>query len=710
MRLFVIFLAFTTCVLKAQTIALYNPASTTVGPFPSNVLTVADPLQATGLRVNLPPDSTPPCDPLSSPAVCGYQSLLNQLDGFSVHPRIMACFSGPINVNTIPAGVFIVPVAGGNHPISLDQIIFDPPSNCVFGKPTQVLREQTQYLLVVTSAVQDDSGNPVAASNQFQACLAALNDAYCQALASALHQQNVESVVSASLFTTMSTTTWLERARDYVDATELPIVLPAGWPTYFNLNNIQSMQWIPSDTSIGPQDIPLSALGGVGSVAFGFFFSPNFLSTSGTSAGTIPVTPTAAPIALPSPLFVPISFHVFLPATPPPPGGYPVVIYGHGLGDNQFGAPTYIASTLAQRGFATLAFEVTGHGYGSGSTVQVTTQSGQVYTVSTPGRGVLLPGNTEIGPTDGCIIPGPIGIRDCARQTAVDAVALLDTIRRTRGLFLNLNPQKVYYVGQSLGSIYGTLFSAIEPNLGVVVLNGAGGTEVDIARLSLSGRPLANLYLQATNPALFNVVTLNAPPEAYFHDQFNDNYVFPGSGPVVNNVPGAMAIQAAFEAADWLDMLGDALSYAPHLTSDLLAGVSPKRVLFQFGYGDLEVPNPTESAVVRAANGQASTSFFDFKTAANLEPGLLGVTMLVNGAPFPILPHRILSNPTIFDSAIETPLSIAEQQQTAIFFASNGQSIVDPDQFLGGSPYAGTNLFFNPAVLPEALNFLQVQP
>lgn len=714
MKLFLFFFTLNACLFAAQTTALFNSSSLTAGPFPSNVLTVPDPAQATGLRINLPPDSTPACSPTSSPAVCGYQALLNQLDGFSVNPRIMACFSGPVQANSLANGIFIVPFTNGapGNPIPVQQIIFDPSSFCAFAEPSQVLRQQSEYLLIITSAVQDTGGAAVASSPQFQACLTGSSDSYCQTMAGALAglppRADGSSVVSASLFTTMSTTSWLERARQFVDTTELPVVLPAGWPYSFDVSQMQSMNWVPSDTNIGPQPIPFSALGGVGQVAFGFFLSPNFLSITGTDAGTIPTTPTGDPIAPPARLAVPVSFHVFLPAAPAPPGGYPVVIYGHGLGDSQFGAPTDIASTLAQHGFATLAFEVTGHGYGSGGRVEITNKDGGVHSVSTPGRGVLLPGQTQIGPTDGCIIPGPIGIRDCVRQTAVDLVALYDTIQKTHGLLLHLDPHRVFYVGQSLGSIYGTLFAAVEPGVKTFVLNGDGGSEVDIARLSVSGRLQAIAYLAVTNPALLNVQTMGAPPEAYFHDPFNDNYVLPGSAPVVNSVPGAMAIQAAFAAADWLDMLGDSLSYAPHLTVDPLAGIAPKNVLFQFGLGDLEVPNPPESAVVRAAHDEANTSFFDFGKAAQIVPDLLGVTMDVGGMPFPILPHRILSNPTVFTAASETPLALAEQQQAAMFFASDGHTIVDPDQFLAGSPYAGQTLFSDPVTLPEQLNFLQI--
>jgi hypothetical protein len=232
---------------------------------------------------------------------------------------------------------------------------------------------------------------------------------------------------------------------------------------------------------------------------------------------------------------------------------------------------------------------------------------------------------------------------------------------------------------------------------------------VDVARLAVTGRPLAIEYLASVDPGLLNVDAGIAPPEPYFHDDFNDNYVFRDQPAVTNTIPGAMADQAAFEAADWVGMLGDPLSYAPHLKTSPLAGVPAKSILFQFGFGDLEVPNPTESAVIRAASAESTAWFFRFDIAGlQIDPELLTVTMPAV-APFPILPHRILANPTIFEYGYETPLSIAEQKQAASYFASGGASNPNPNPFLSGE-YAGDTLFEIPASLPTQLNFIQVQP
>ena len=293
-----------------------------------------------------------------------------------------------------------------------------------------------------------------------------------------------------------------------------------------------------------------------------------------------------------------VSYHVFLPpASSIPANGFPVIIYGHGLDDNQFGAPTYVASTWAKKGFATLALEIVGHGFGSGSTTVISEKSSN-YTVATPGRGIQFIPSAPIGSSDGCILPGALATRDCSRQTALDLSALVEAIRAT-GLGLNLDPSRIYYVGQSFGSFYGTLFEAVEPGVSAGTLNVGGGTQTDAARLSPIARLVGAFYLSAFMPSLLNVPP--AAPQAYFHDSFNDQYVYPGQV-VIASVPGALAIQAAFEQSDWLGMIGDPLSFAPHLQTSPLAGVPAKPILMQFGLGDLEVPNPTESALVRAGD------------------------------------------------------------------------------------------------------------
>jgi hypothetical protein len=392
-----------------------------------------------------------------------------------------------------------------------------------------------------------------------------------------------------------------------------------------------------------------------------------------------------------------------------PKGGFPVAIYGHGLGDSQFGAPTFIASTLAKAGIATLSIEILGHGYGPRGVVQLTETGGHIAIVSTPGRGIQLSPTAPIGDTDGCIAPGPFGVRDCTRQSAVDLFAMVRTIQSTGGLGMNLNPSRIYYIGQSFGSIYGTLYHAVEPASQAAVLNVGGGTSVAVSRLAPLGRILAEEYLGTNNPLLLNVPP--APSQAYFHDRFNDNYVYRNTPPVVNYTGAAgasvIAVDNALEIADWLDMNGDPLGFAFLLQNQLLPGIVGKSTLVQFAYGDLEVPNPTNSALIRAAGLQATSWYFRFDTAAAEQPELLSVAF---GSSFPALPHAYLSNPTLFTgNAAEDSIALAAQQQVALYLALGGIIVPDPNLFLGGV-FAGQNLFEIPTTLPEQLNFIQIKP
>jgi hypothetical protein len=227
---------------------------------------------------------------------------------------------------------------------------------------------------------------------------------------------------------------------------------------------------------------------------------------------------------------------------------------------------------------------------------------------------------------------------------------------------------------------------------------------------------LGVLYLASFTPSLLNVgPPVNAPPQLYFgyppfDSPFNDEYVYP-SQVIIDSVPGALAIAAAFEQSDWLGMLGDALSYAGHLKTAPLSGVPAKPTLVQFGSGDLEVPNPTELAAMAAAGLQSSTWLLRTDIALDKDPSIFLITV---GLGIPIYPHRFLSNPIVFNPAypFETALAVAAQNQIADFFASG--TITNPNQYLptytAGCAPNGTCLFQSPPNIKDALYFLWPYP
>src|SRR5215472_19019708 len=106
-------------------------------------------------------------------------------------------------------------------------------------------------------------------------------------------------------------------------------------------------------------------LDGVDRIVFGTYQSPNFLN----AGQYIPAVDTVAAPALP-PSNNTISFHAYIPSSAMPSAGYPVIIWGHGYGDNSYEEPSLLASTFAKAGFATLAINAAGNGFGPQSTLQ----------------------------------------------------------------------------------------------------------------------------------------------------------------------------------------------------------------------------------------------------------------------------------------------------------------------------------------------------
>ena len=271
--------------------------------------------------MNLPFPSD--CTLVSTASQCVNVELLNQLDGFSVNPRITVCFSGPVNVASLSRGISFVPVDSFGLPIGINQVIFDPNGLCAYAKPNQVLHQDTRYLLIVTPLVTDANGNRVQASSDYTACVAKRATPYCQQLAQAMNPvltilSNLGGIVSASLFTTMSATNWLEQTRTNINSMSIPGAGTLAGPlSTFNLSAVTSITWMP-DPGAGVtgvnynQAVPLNVLTGVSEISFGLFLSPLYLNTSGPLAGAITTTPTNASIPAPGAV-IPVSFHVFLP-------------------------------------------------------------------------------------------------------------------------------------------------------------------------------------------------------------------------------------------------------------------------------------------------------------------------------------------------------------------------------------------------------------
>lgn len=702
----------------AQTHPLFNLQSTGQSPFPSDRFTAFDSQQLTGLHVNVP---LPNC--ATNPSDCADLTLVNQLDGFNLQPRLSIPFDGAIDVSTVNSNtVFLITLPGrglrelefdGFTPkvIGINQIVWDPASLTLFAESNDHLNEDVNYALIVTTGVHDATGNPIAATDAFNAFRHGdggvdgknadeLLKRYQQALKHTLSDDILgqmglsrDQIAAASVFTTESATATLRSIREQIKSAAPPAVNfnlgTGGEKTVFPVNTINGFTWNVQALTVGPL-IPtslngdLAALqvfpGSVGTLAFGKFSGTHWQNAN----VFIPQVPTTQ--SVPAQGTEDIFFNLFIPSGPRPTNGWPVAIFGHGFTDSKQGAPFAVASTLAHNGIASIAINVVGHGFGPNSTLTIK-QGATSTTFLEGGRGVDQDGNGQITSAEGSstfvLSPqGTVGSRDALQQTVAN---LMELVRAIQGGIdadgdglPDLDANRIYYAGQSFGGIYGTIFMGIEPDVRAGVPNVPGGPIIDIVRLSPSFQLLLTQALSVRTPVL-----LNAGPPLFF----NDNSPLRNLPPVINTVPGAVAIQTVEDTSRWLGQAGDPVAWAPFIRKNPLPGDLAKSVIIQFARGDMTVPNPTATALIRSGDLTDRATFYRNDIAFPLGLGL--------------------HNPHTFLTSLPKPIAIEPQIQIGVFFASNGAITIDPDS-VGLLPPSVPPLFETPIAgpLPEDLGFL----
>jgi hypothetical protein len=658
--------------------------------FPSDRFTVFDRTQNTWRRVNL---AKPDCT--LNVVRCQDIDVLNTLDGFNIQPRLSIAFSGPVDVSSVHSdSVFLVSLGSTlgrgsfGDKVGINQIVWDPQTNTLHAESDELLEQHTRYALIVTDRVRDAQGKPVHA-RQFSYRNPGDGDDAVMGETARWHGH--ARIVAASIFTTQTITTTLEKIRDQIKASHpAPArfdVGSAGQRAVFPLSSLASASFVRqvgTAPAFQTSPLPLAALGvrpGVGTLAFGSYVSPNYLVPGeyipqiGTRSGT--------PAAHGSNT---IHFNLVLPSGTRPAAGWPVAIFGHGFTDSRFGAPFAVAASMAEHGIATLAINVVGHGGGPLGTIVVTTTSGASVTVPAGGRGIDQNDDGVINSTEGSAAAAPrtlIGAADALRQTTVDLMQLVRQIQVGIDVdgdgAADLDAGRIYYFGQSFGGMYGTIFLGIERDVHVGVPNVPGGAVIDIIRLSPGFR------FAILTPAVAARGLLNLPPLPDGTPQFNENSPLRDLPAVINTVPGAMALQDYFEQSEWGSQVGNPVAYAPYLRKSPLKGNPVKSVIYQIAKGDETVPNPTNTAVLRAGDLAERTTYYRNDLAFALGSGVKN-------------PHTFLTN--IGGSLLAAQNALQAQAQIAVFFASDGALTIDPD---GGNP-----LFETPIVppLPEGLNFL----
>jgi hypothetical protein len=674
--------------------ALFGLGQVADGPFPSNWYTTEDATQITGLRINLPP---PDCQQF--PSNCNDLIALSTLDGFNLQPRVSIPFDGAIDLTTVTSdSLFLVDTSG--EKIGINQLVWDPATNTLHFEPEQLLKQRMTHAIIVTRDILDTDGKNIKATDAFRDFL----DETCGDAASCRYQSELRAavdaalqhgvppghVMSASVFTTLSSTSVMEKIRDQIKSSPAPqaadfLIGANGERAVFNLSQVSSIVWRqqtldapPAFTNVNVNLALYRAVpGAIGQVAFGRYQSPQYLDGHNTipAIGTLYGVPTVTGVET-------VYFTLVLPSGTKPAAGWPIVLIGNGRGQSKDGVPSLsTAAKLTQHGLAVLTVNAVGRGFGPLGTLTVNRTGVPAVILPSGGRGKDANSDRTIEANEGDIALTPyaiFGFRDAGRQTVADLMELARVIQA--GVDVDgdgqgdLDGSRLYGWGLSFGANYISQLTILDSSVRATVLVSFGGPIIDSWRMGIVTRPLAAALLSSRVPSLINLP----------NNEFNDNLPFRDMAPVVNQVAGAMPIQEFFDRHEWAGQVGNIQSYARHIKRDPLAGQSPKKVIGLFGKGDQSGPNPTSSGVIRSAGLEDVTTFYRNDLA-----------FLEN----PLTPK----NPHTFVQLITDPnmsqIALGALEQGAVFLETDGQQIIHPEP---------ARFFEVPIVLPlpEGLNYI----
>jgi hypothetical protein len=534
---------------------------------------------------------------------------VGSLDGFGVRPLVeLFLDGGPRDVDpsviddrsgldpdSLPAVTTALDVVGlvdvdptsseRGRVISMDWR-YDPDRRVLQGSPQsgQVLREGTRYAAYATTTLRDTSG---AAIQRAPALDALADHARWQSTADALADLEAlrdDEIAAIATFTTQHASAPLIAARDAM-ADLAPPTLTFSEPTLiFTGTELDDILGVATRATEGPRaglerwgnDNPTGiAHAHVGMIATGEMTVARFRrpddgsdSPDDETFELVDGVPRLQQLET-----IPVTF--ILPVTPAPADGYPIVIYGHGLGASRDQLLSF-AEPLTSQGYAVVGIDMVGHGSRFDAADRVANMANQLVEFSgTPG--VRDGFGDTTGPTtqfeffEG--FQNVAAVRDSIRQSALDISRLVQLVRQPELALpggAQLDARRVVYMAESFGTVVGTLLAAIEPDVDLYILDVPGGGILD---LILPQSPEISQLAVPLIETLYN-------PRARL-DRWN---------------PLIALMQAVIDG-------GDPLTYAPHILRDRfsIAGVvlGPRHVIAIEVMGDQVLSNRGTDALAQ---------------------------------------------------------------------------------------------------------------
>jgi Platelet-activating factor acetylhydrolase, isoform II len=543
-----------------------NPGgSTGVGAFHANFVPLSGVLPyPTDLYFNGSTDGTLN---LPSTPFLPNAAAINALDGFSTVATANARFSAPIDAATISASTVIMlevdvdnatkatvgfrrALAYGTDYTARVAPTFDSGGSTLEIEPLKPLTPSSGatnigYLVILTSGLHDTSGDAATPDSDYLAiknaqptCAAITNasmNGICLLTGAHLAIANAVGVPPAAVvltfsFSTQATADTMNIAAALAQPTAIGVV-----QTGLDLSALSPSLPPIADVYVGSLQIPYyldpaAPLTGHWEAAPG---GPGVPSTNLTRFNPVPVA--KAQLAIPLFVTVPnaLSGHA------KPPGGWPVVIFQHGLQGNRTQAAA-IAGAYASQGFVVAAIDIPLHGITDPANPFYQSGAERTFDLDLVDNATGAPGpDGAIDPSGSYIInlSSLLTSRDNLREAAIDVVQLatsLPNLDLDGDTTPDIDGSNIHYSSISLGSIVGTVANAMPIATVSAYLNVPGGGVANLLRESAALSGTINAGLAAANAALV--------PGATLYDQFfRDAQTAVDAGDPINYIAAAVA-------------------------------------------------------------------------------------------------------------------------------------------------------------------------
>ncbi len=505
--------------------ARFNPSAGVI-PLPNNLL-----LSGTrDLTLNIPLGTANPAD-FSNPQVA-----LNSLDGWSTTTPWTFSFSVAPNPATVVPGqsvrmfqVSLSGTGGGTTGLTREltagvDFVTAPVSTDSTGRtfaivPLKPLAERTAYMAIVTDDVRDVRGNDATPDQTY--FLTKRSAPLCSGGVSTEPMLPTATACALEPLRQLTNSHLAVAAAAGIPSSEVVLSWVATTQSVTKVMDAVRLNTQPGAVTLVPTGMNTSAAGllPIADIYIGTLSVPYYLSAPSAENPTAPLTgfwkaapgayqapydaagldPLSTNITYANPIPVPTGTQTIpVIATVPndasgqvkPSAGWPVVIFQHGITRNRSDALA-ISATLAGQGFAVIAIDLPLHGLPANSPFNIeNTPFGPVANERTFGLDFMhnddgSAGDDHVADPSGTYfinLSSLLTSRDNVRQGVADLFVLAKTIPNIDldGNGADFDGSRIAFTGQSLGSIVGTQFVALEPTVNQAVLSVPGG---GIARL-----------------------------------------------------------------------------------------------------------------------------------------------------------------------------------------------------------------------------------